>query len=267
MNRDRILAALQTLQGGASDSVPADILIFDTLPSTNRTLWERLADGAPPGTTVIAARQTAGRGQWGRQWQSDPGGLYLSHAVAPDIPAEDRASLTLCAAWGIATALRDRGIPVRLKWPNDLLLTDRKLGGILTETKVKNGRIGPAAIGVGLNWSNPVPPTGINLRDFFADHPTSPGVNSIEMLAALVLWGIRRGLGTEGFMGEYLELLGGIGRRIVADGRPGMIVGVTAGGELRVQLEPEYPGAIASEICLAPGTIRLGYGGNAEARQ
>jgi len=273
MNRDRILAALQSLQMSASGAVPVKILTFDTLASTNQTLWELLASGAPPGTAVIAARQTAGRGQWGRRWESDPGGLYLSHAVTPDIPAGERAGLTQCSAWGIATALRDRGIPVTLKWPNDLLLTERKLGGILTETKVKNGRINQAVIGVGLNWSNPVPPTGINLEDFFTDHPTSPGVNSVEMLAALVLWGIQLGfrqwrqLGTDGFESAYLKLLGGIGCRVVAGGRPGTIVGVTAAGELRVRLEADRPGAMASEICLAPGTIRLGYGDDAVARQ
>lgn len=273
MNRDRVLAALQTLQMSASGAVPVNILTFDTLASTNQTLWELLASGAPPGTAVIAARQTAGRGQWGRRWESDSGGLYLSHAVAPDIPAGERAGLTQCSAWGIATALRDRGIPVVLKWPNDLLLTERKLGGILTETKVKNGRINQAVIGVGLNWSNPVPPTGINLENFFTDHPTSPGVNSVELLAALVLWGIQLGfrqwrqLGTDGFGSAYRKLLGDIGRRVVAGGRPGTVVGVTAAGELRVRLEADRPGTIGSEIALAPGTIRLGYGDNAEARQ
>ncbi|HEY9668959.1 MAG TPA: biotin--[acetyl-CoA-carboxylase] ligase, partial [Coleofasciculaceae cyanobacterium] len=78
--------------------------LFETLPSTNQTLWELLDRGAMSGTAVIAAQQTAGRGQWGRQWQSSVGGLYLSFALAPHLQASNSAQLTLCSAWGIATA-------------------------------------------------------------------------------------------------------------------------------------------------------------------
>lgn len=140
--------------------------IFETLASTNQTLWELLNQGATTGTVVIAAQQTAGRGQWGRQWQSTRGGLYLSVALAPNLPASNSAQLTMCSAWGIATALRVYNIPVFLKWPNDLMLLGRKLGGILTETRVQQGQITKAVVGVGINWSNCVPETGINLQAF-----------------------------------------------------------------------------------------------------
>ncbi|CDM94967.1 MAG: biotin--[acetyl-CoA-carboxylase] ligase [Limnospira sp. PMC 1291.21] len=233
MDCDRILGALQALQENAVavgsptvsyldlDASPS-ILIFDQLGSTNETLWELLNTGkAAPRTTVIALQQTAGRGQWGREWQSELGGLYLSYALALHQTITDAATpqhnyiawLTQCSAWGIATVLRSRGIPVWLKWPNDLLLTKRKLGGILTETKVHKGKISQAVIGVGLNWSNSVPPTGINLQEFFNAHPTTPGVNSREMLAAIVIWGIELGLmhyaqrGSKGLMSSYMQLL------------------------------------------------------------
>lgn len=231
MDCDRILGALQALQENfvAVLSSPVShvdtslsILIFDRLGSTNETLWELITTGlATPRTTVIALQQTAGRGQWGRQWQSELGGLYLSYALTlhqsiTDAPTPKHnyiAWLTQCSAWGIATVLRDRGVPVKLKWPNDLLLNQRKLGGILTETKVHNGEISQAVIGVGLNWSNSVPPTGINLHEFLNAHPTTAGVNSIEMLAAIVIWGIELGLmhytqkGGESLMSSYMELL------------------------------------------------------------
>jgi len=71
---------------------------------------------------------------------------------------------------GNCYGLREHGIPVGLKWPNDLMLCGRKLGGILTETKVQQGRITKAVVGVGINW-NPVPETGINLLSFQANQP------------------------------------------------------------------------------------------------
>lgn len=254
--------------------------LFESLPSTNQTLWELLDRGATADTTVIAARQTAGRGQWGRQWRSHPGGLYLSMALAPNLQASHSAQLTLCSAWGIATALRNYNIPVLIKWPNDLLLLGRKLGGILTETRVHQGQITQAVVGVGINWSNHVPESGITLQSFFqgdwglggitsgekrvqpGEEILNPGVTSLEMLAAIVIQGLYLGYhcqseeGIEVLLPSYLELLESRGRHVLVDGKPGIVQGVTPTGELRVSLNTTK--ALA-EICLKPGTISLGY--------
>ena len=245
--------------------------LFDTLPSTNQTLWELLNQGATAGTIVIAAQQTAGRGQWGRQWQSNVGGLYLSLALATNLPASNSAQLTLASAWGIATALRHYAIPVFLKWPNDLLLKGRKLGGILTETRVRQGWIAQAVVGVGINWSNHVPETGINLQAF-CEEELNLGVTSLEMLAAIVIQGLNFGYqslseqGMENLLPSYLELLDSQGRHITVDGNPGTIVGVTPTGDLRVSINSTEAavGEVTTstsltEICLKPGTISLGY--------
>ncbi|MFM6456331.1 MAG: biotin--[acetyl-CoA-carboxylase] ligase, partial [Planktothrix sp.] len=134
-NLFRLQSALQTLMETRYDtSLLPTIHYFDTLVSTNQTAWELLEQGEPAGTVVIAGQQTAGRGQWGRQWQSNQGGLFLSKIVEFKLPVAKQAQFTLCSAWGIATILRDRGCPVQLKWPNDLILNQKKLGGILTET-------------------------------------------------------------------------------------------------------------------------------------
>jgi BirA family biotin operon repressor/biotin-[acetyl-CoA-carboxylase] ligase len=164
-------------------------------------------------------------------------------------------------AWGIATALRDRGIPVLLKWPNDLLLLGRKLGGILTETRIHQGQITKAIVGVGINWNNPVPETGINLQSFFK-HQQTPPITCLEMLAAITIQGILSGYqhcspsGIEIVLPSYLELLSSRGRTIVVDGCPGVVVGVSPTGDLRVRVQSL---AAKSEICLKPGTISLGY--------
>jgi len=235
--------------------------VFDTLPSTNQKLWELIDQGAAPGTVAIATQQTSGRGQWGRQWHSADGGLYLSLALAPNLPALNSAQLTLCSAWGIGTALRDRNIPILLKWPNDLILKGRKLGGILTETRVQQGKIPKAVVGVGINWANPVPETGINLESFLGNL-SEPPITSLEMLAAITIRGILSGYQhcsperIDTVLASYMELLNNRGRAIIVDGSPGVIVGVTPTGDLRVRLQSV---AVTTEMCIKPGTISLGY--------
>ncbi len=216
-DRQKFEICLQTRQFGRP------LYVFNILASTNSTLWDLLDQGAAPGTTVIAIQQEAGRGQWGRQWQSPPGGLYLSLAIASasvnqdndrslastlKLRAEQSGQLTLCSAWGIAVALRNYAIPIRLKWPNDLLLQGRKLGGILTETRVSHGQITAAVVGVGINWSNPVPEAGISLQGL---GPLP--IQSLEMLAAVTLAGLEAGYqcwqasGIESLLPDYLKLL------------------------------------------------------------
>lgn len=228
---------------------------YKTLPSTNQTLWQLIEQGAKPGCVVIATQQTAGRGQWGHQWYSPIGGLYLSYAIAPDIPVADSFQLTMRSAWGIAMVMRDRGIPVQLKWLNDLLLDNRKLGGILTETKVKQGKISQAVVGVGINWINPVPATGINLTSYLAK------ITSLEMLAAIAIQGIDRGMNQpmETLLPAYEQLLTTIGRSVSIEGRKGIVVGVSSTGYLRVRLESqENTTTDILEIPLKPGSISFG---------
>jgi BirA family biotin operon repressor/biotin-[acetyl-CoA-carboxylase] ligase len=202
------------------------------------------------------------------------GGLYLSVALAPNLQASNSAQLTLCSAWGIAQALRAYDIPVFLKWPNDLLLKRRKLGGILTETRIRQGQITKAVVGIGINWSNSTPDLGINLQSF-CEEQLSPSVTSLEMLAALALQGLHLGYqhgskqGIELLLKSYLELLDNQGGHVIVDGTPGTITGVTPTGELRVCLDstaavagvpaPADAPLTPTEIYLQPGTISLGY--------
>ncbi len=240
----------QKLEALTAQNLDFDSLhIYETLPSTNQTLWQILKEGAKPGTVVIATQQTAGRGQWGHQWYSTVGGLYLSYALAPNIPVAESFQLTLRIAWGIATALRTYGIPVQLKWLNDLIIERRKLGGILTETKVQQGIITQAIAGVGINWTNPVPETGINLTSFLET------ITSLEMLAAITIQGIVKGMNEpmETLLLSYEQLLTTIGKSVTIGDRPGVIIGITNTCSLRVRLED------TSEIHLKPGTISLGY--------
>ncbi|MBD2206280.1 biotin--[acetyl-CoA-carboxylase] ligase [Calothrix sp. FACHB-1219] len=261
---------LQTLtaaldSGRQYSYLPFSLHIFDSVASTNQTLWNLLAQGAEPGCVVIATQQTAGRGQWGRQWISADGGLYISVAMHPKIAATDSYQLTFATAWGIAAQLRNCGINVGIKWPNDLVLDSRKLGGILTETKVNQGKITQAVIGVGINWANPVPDTGINLELWQASQPVKL-IACLEMLTAQVLLGIESGIqclfkeGVNVLLSRYLDLLTNMGDRIQVNDHVGTIVGVTPQGNLRVNLETyNTKETILPEIYIQPGTISLGY--------
>lgn len=121
--------------------------VYDRVASTNE-LANRLADqGASEGTAVMALEQTAGRGRLGRSWVSPPGGMYLSVVLRPQFPTDQWALLGIALAVGTASAMESLAeTAVTLKWPNDLLVDNRKAGGILVEA-------GPecAVAGIGIN--------------------------------------------------------------------------------------------------------------------
>jgi BirA family transcriptional regulator, biotin operon repressor / biotin---[acetyl-CoA-carboxylase] ligase len=125
-------------------------------PSTQDELHRLAEEGAPAGTAVVAETQEAGRGSRGRGWVSAPGGLWLS--VLWRGPADVAQLLSIRAGLAVARVLDGIGglPPVRLKWPNDVIIDDAKVGGILCE-----GRWGAAnswvAVGLGLNVTNPLP--------------------------------------------------------------------------------------------------------------
>ena len=187
------------------DQKKISVMVYDTLNSTNETLWEFINQGLNQETVIIALQQTKGKGQWGRKWESQPGGLYLSMALFPDITIEDAAHITIFTVWGIVKIFRDHGVPVSIKWLNDLILNGQKLGGILTETRSQSGNINKMVIGVGINWQNSVPETGINLTLY-------PQI-SLEQLAAIAIHGILLGytqyqqLGIENILKLYLQLI------------------------------------------------------------
>jgi BirA family biotin operon repressor/biotin-[acetyl-CoA-carboxylase] ligase len=245
--------------------LPFSLHIFDSLTSTNQTAWNLLKQGKKPGTVVIATQQTAGKGQWGRQWLSPSGGLYLSVAITPKLGSTESYQLTLASAWGIASQLRKCNVSVGIKWPNDLVLDGHKLGGILTETKIHKGQITQAVIGVGINWANPVPETGINLELWQDSHDFQP-IPNLEMLTATVLLGIESGLeclNMEGIvilLSRYIDLLINMGDEVYVNNLLGTVVGVSPEGHLLLKMAGyDTKELITPEISVEPGTISLGY--------
>lgn len=132
--------------------------------------WLRLTPPGPqglnPGRAVVARRQRHGRGQRGRPWSAPAGGVWLSAAFP--WPAAAQASLSLALAVGLARELDALGLPVRIKWPNDLLLHGRKLAGLLPRQRWRGGSLLWARAGIGLNGCNRVPPGAISVAQALA---------------------------------------------------------------------------------------------------
>jgi BirA family biotin operon repressor/biotin-[acetyl-CoA-carboxylase] ligase len=129
---------------------------FASAASTNTLLLEAAAASAPEGTVYVADEQTGGRGRGGHTWHSAPGdGLYVSALVKPSLHLRDALLLSLAAGLAAGNASREtNGVNIDIRWPNDLLVLEKKLGGILVETAVEPGHdalLRYAVIGTGIN--------------------------------------------------------------------------------------------------------------------
>jgi len=132
-----------------------NLVLRRVVGSTNDVVRELAAAGAAEGTVVLAEEQTAGRGRHGRRWHSAPGaGLYLSTLLVSEAPAPELTRWTLGAAVAACEACRRvTGAEVTIRWPNDLLWSGRKLGGILSEARSSAG-VSEIVVGLGLNLSH-----------------------------------------------------------------------------------------------------------------
>lgn len=224
---ERVLAGL-----GVRAPVRAD----EVTGSTNRTALEMAEEGAPEWTLVAAGHQTEGRGRLGRAWEDVPGrAVLLSVVLRPDaLPAERGGVIPLIAGLSMAGAIRDVArLPAVCKWPNDLLVDGRKVGGILAESRVTGDETAFAVVGLGVNLDPP--------EEGWA------GLGAVDAVAlvAAFLGGFRARypparweLPTE----EYEAVCATLGRTVAAtrlDGRTvrGRAIGVGADGSLVVRTD------------------------------
>jgi BirA family biotin operon repressor/biotin-[acetyl-CoA-carboxylase] ligase len=124
---------------------------LEACPSTNDEAARLSRAGASHGTVVISERQTAGRGRDGRAWKSPAGGLYLSAIVRPPLSLAMVPPMTLAIGIGVCDAIRACGVGGTLKWPNDVLVGDRKIAGVLVEAQSQGGRLDTVIVGIGIN--------------------------------------------------------------------------------------------------------------------
>ena len=214
-----------------------DVRRFDEIDSTNAYLHRQARLGAPEGTVAVAEHQSAGRGRLERRWEAPPGASLLASVLFR--PEFDRAELHLCtAAMALAAAeacRRVAGVGPVLKWPNDVLVGEAKLAGVLAEADFDRGAGGAVVVvvGIGLNieWPGPAGVGGTCLRQLAAapvDRPALLGA-LLDALSA------RRAL-----------LDSAAGRREVAAELRSRCA--TLGKRVRVELAAEAVVGVATEI-------------------
>lgn len=136
-----------------SGEIGCQIYFAEEIDSTNTWAKQLAAEGAPSGSLVCANMQTAGKGRRGRNWASPKGeSLCMTLILRPEILPQNASSLTLVMGLSTAQALRNLlGLDVQIKWPNDIVISGKKLCGILTEMSATMTGIDYVIIGVGIN--------------------------------------------------------------------------------------------------------------------
>jgi BirA family biotin operon repressor/biotin-[acetyl-CoA-carboxylase] ligase len=145
ISEDLVKAGLETKFVGRT------ILSRSSVTSTNAEA-KRIAPSSENGTVVVAEVQTVGRGRMERSWHSPKGGIWMSVILKPHIPPALASRVNMAAAVALARALEGLyGLDVRIKWPNDLLVGEMKVSGILTEIGAEMDSLDYAVVGIGIN--------------------------------------------------------------------------------------------------------------------
>lgn len=240
------------------------IEVYDRLPGTNAALRARAAQGAAEGLVCIAQAQSAGRGRQGRSFYSPPGGLYMSILLRPEIGAHQAVQLTVMAAVAAAKAAEEvAGVPIGIKWVNDLWRGERKICGILTEAAmdVESGLLDFAVVGPGFNLVPPPegwPAQLAGIAGSLFDSPPPPGTRA-RLAAAFLnhLWPLYRSGRMQRVLPDYRARQVLPGRRVmVCPGHgpqyPATVLGVDDACRLVVQPEGAH-----TPTALYSGEVRL----------
>jgi BirA family biotin operon repressor/biotin-[acetyl-CoA-carboxylase] ligase len=239
---------LPTLNAALADTIYAGKLHFlPVTQSTNTDALEAARAEAPEGSVFFADEQLAGRGRGAHAWHSAAGqGLYASILLRPSIPAARLPLLALAAGLAAASAIhRIAALSVDIRWPNDLLIGQRKAGGILVEGKTESDEVAFAVVGIGINVHQRAFPAGVSTPATSLDQASGQIVSRQSLLIALLEALAEEALALESQaraldIPQRLEQASSwiSGRRVQVHG-PQTCTGITAGldenGFLRVQ--------------------------------
>jgi BirA family biotin operon repressor/biotin-[acetyl-CoA-carboxylase] ligase len=187
---DRLIAA--ELRAGLEGArIGNEIVVVEEARSTNDLAWEALERGTREGFVIFAERQTAGRGQYGRRWESAPyQGLWLSVLLRPALTLSESPQLTSLLADVVAETITEQtGCAATIKPPNDIYLAGRKVAGILVEGRTGNGGGYVAVAGIGINVNQTVDDFPEELRGTAGSLAMATGrkVNRSKLAIALLL--------------------------------------------------------------------------------
>ena len=198
----------------------ATVRTYDELPSTNTALVEEARVGAPEGLVLVADHQTAGRGRLGRTWCAEPGtALLVSVLLRPPLPIDEVPVVLMAAGLagcdGVEAAA---GFRPGLKWPNDLVVSDRKLAGLLTEAT--GGGDPGVVLGLGVNVSAAAYPAELAGEATSCEEVASRPVDRGELLVAFLTAlearysAVLAGGGRQATLGAYRADSATLGRRV-----------------------------------------------------
>ncbi len=208
-------------QGGGLNRKGRRVVRFTEVESTNTVAANLASSGAAEGTCVIAKTQSAGRGRRGRLWHSPPGGLWLSLVLRPKVQSQDVAWLSLIAGVAVSSAIRDTfRLPAVVKWPNDVLVSGKKVCGILPETRFIGDKMDFAVVGIGVNVAIDIDLLPLEVRETCAtlvspDHPHASEAREALIVSILDNFSLLyKQFLSEGFLEilqkvrEYCDMLG-----------------------------------------------------------
>jgi BirA family biotin operon repressor/biotin-[acetyl-CoA-carboxylase] ligase len=211
------------------------IYYLETVSTTMDVALRLGAEGAVEGTIVLAEMQTKGRGRLGRNWLSPKyKGIYLSLILRPKISLSQASLLTLLSAISVCEAIKEvTSLEAKIKWPNDIILNDKKLGGILIELNAETDQVKFVVIGLGLNINNDkksLPDTAISLKEAKKEE-----ISRVELLKEI----LRR------MESNYKLFQKGEQREIIEKWR---VLNITLGKRIKIAFQKEHLEGEALEI-------------------
>jgi len=166
---------------------------FEALDSTNDHLLKMAEGGAREWTVVVADRQTSGRGRRTRDWWSPEGNLHMSILLRPEVSPHQLLRLPVIASLAFLSAMGESGTPLKIKWPNDILLDGRKMAGILAESRSEGENVLWAVVGFGVNMVRTVDDIPAELGDRVAfvdelDEDIEPDELVVRITRSMKAW-------------------------------------------------------------------------------
>lgn len=239
----------ESIQKTAKDLPIPQVHFFEEIDSTNEYALKLAGEQAEEFTLVIAERQTAGRGRQGRRWVTTPGtSLAFTLILKPGEPEVDHLGLfSLLGGLAVCQTIHKFcAVDAQVKWPNDVLLENKKTAGILAEACWQGERLAGVVLGIGINLmpGSVPPPDALLFPATCVQAHCSRDVNRLDFLIAVLgeVIHLRRTILENAFLEEYTRHLAFIGEQVRLSGRSsesvsGVLSGVDGNGQLLLQME------------------------------
>lgn len=231
----------------------AAVEYHDSVGSTNDIAAGQLAAGAPDLTLIVAGEQTAGRGRSGRTWHTPAGTALAFSLVLRPRPEEPAWAFAPLAALAVHDALEALGLSPAIKWPNDVLLSGKKVCGVLVEAHWQGNERQGIVLGTGVNvHPGSYPPGELNFPAVSVEEALGRTPERWELLAAILkrLLARRAEIGSPAFVRAWESRLAYLGRRVVVGAQSGTLAGLNAEGSLLLETNTGRVAIPAGEISL-----------------